>query len=304
MARKRYRGEWENWGYFPKSRPIEAKGGIKARSQRGNFGESWWAKRWVEVLNGFNIGSRLSRGRSYARSGQVLSIEVEPGRVKAKVQGSRPRPYDVTIVTKTLSAGDRKALGKALASQALFAAKLLAGEMPKDIEDVFRASGLSLFPGRLSDLTTDCSCPDWSNPCKHVAAVYYLLGEEFDRDPFLIFTLRGLGRNDLVALLDEVAPGTSARAEASPDGPPPLPPEPLPASAETFWNGRPLADEFLGAVEVPPEPAALPRRLGPFPFWRGERPLLDAVEPTYRAASSRGLEAVLGRQPESDSDAA
>jgi uncharacterized Zn finger protein len=209
-------------------------------------------------------------------------------------------------VTKTLSADDRKALGKALASQALFAAKLLAGEMPTDIEEVFRASGLSLFPGRRSDLTTDCSCPDWSNPCKHVAAVYYLLGEEFDRDPFLIFTLRGLGRADLVALLDEVAPAAAAgtSAEASPDGPPPLPPEPLPASAEAFWNGRPLPDEFLGAVEVPPEPAALPRRLGPFPFWRGERPLLDAVEPSYRAASARGLEAVLGRQSESASDAA
>src|SRR5262249_29560519 len=172
--------------FFPRSRPRAAKGGIKSQSKRGAFGQSWWAKRWIAVLESFDIGARLGRGRSYARGGQVLSIDVAKGEVTARVQGSRPKPYDVTIEVKTLTAGEWDRLVLALSGQALFVAKLLAGEMPQDIEQVFTEAGLSLFPQKSRDLLTDCSCPDWSNPCKHVAAVYYLLGEEFDRDPFLL----------------------------------------------------------------------------------------------------------------------
>src|SRR5438874_11790706 len=89
--------------YYPRSTPRAAKGGIKAQSKRGGFGESWWARRWIAVLESFDIGARLGRGRSYARGGQVLSIDVGTGTVKAKVQGSRPKPYDVTIEVKTLT---------------------------------------------------------------------------------------------------------------------------------------------------------------------------------------------------------
>ena len=83
-----------------------------------------------------------------------------------------------------------------LSQQVIFTAKLLAGEMPQDIEQAFTDAGLSLFPAQSKDLDTECSCPDWSNPCKHIAAVYYLLGEEFDRNPFLIFKLRGMEREE------------------------------------------------------------------------------------------------------------
>src|SRR5438270_10093712 len=209
------RREW----YFPKSRPRQAKGGIKAQSKRGGFGQSWWAQRWIAVLESFNIGARLGRGRSYARGGQVLSIDVDKGLVKARVQGSRPKPYDIQIKVNVLPAADWKKLARAVAGQALFAAKLLAGEMPQDIEQAFTAAGLSLFPEKLRDLTTSCSCPDWSNPCKHIAAVYYLLGEEVDRDPFLLFQLRGLSREELLGILGEAG----RRAEA------PTPKEPSPA---------------------------------------------------------------------------
>ena len=183
---------WYDRGFFPRSRPRQARGGIKAQSKRGTFGQSWWAQRWIAVLESFDIGARLGRGRSYARGGQVLSIDIAKGKVKARVQGSRPKPYDITIDVKALSPAEWKKLVGVLAGQALFAAKLLAGEMPQDIEQVFQEAGLSLFPSKLRDLTTDCSCPDWSNPCKHIAAVYYLLGEEFDRDPFLLFKLRAV----------------------------------------------------------------------------------------------------------------
>jgi len=131
---------YDNHHYLP-SRPRQAKGGIKARTRRGTFGENWWARRWIEVLEGFDTGTRLDRGRSYARKGQVLEIEVEEGVVRAKVQGSRLRPYDVTIKIKTLSKRQWRNVGKSLSSEAMFAAKLLSGEMPENVEDAFKAAG-------------------------------------------------------------------------------------------------------------------------------------------------------------------
>ena len=120
------------------------------------------------------------------------------GGITAKVQGSRKRPYDVSIDVRTISPPDWERLQATLAEQPIIAASLLSGRMPDNIEECFRAVGLSMFPARQDDLETDCSCPDWSNPCKHVAAVYLLLGEEFDRDPFLIFRMRGMDREDLL----------------------------------------------------------------------------------------------------------
>ncbi len=277
--------------HFPRSRPRKAKGGIKAQSKRGSFGQTWWAKRWIAVLESFHIGSRLTRGRSYARQGQVLSIEVEKGRVTAAVQGSQPKPYAVTIGVKTLSKADWKKVAAALSGQALFAAKLLAGELPQEVEGVFKEVGLSLFPKTLRDLDTDCSCPDSSNPCKHIAAVYYLLGEEFDRDPFLILRLRGLSREELTELLGKGASAATAAAEPAREQ---APPEPLPADPAGFWKAGDLPADLLGEVAVPPVAAALPRRLGSFPFWRGGERFLDALETVYKQAAQRGLDASLG----------
>jgi uncharacterized Zn finger protein len=283
---------WDDWGRFKPSKPRPARGGIKAQSKKGQFGQSWWAKRWIAVLEGFDIGARLGRGRSYARNGQVLEINIGKGLVRAKVQGSRAKPYEITIQARTIAARDWEKLAKALASQAIFAAKLLAGEMPRDIEKAFEGAGLSLFPAQLGDLQTKCSCPDWSNPCKHIAAVYYLLGEEFDRDPFLIFALRGLARDEFLALL-----GRSG-AVARPVEIAPSPPEPLSSDLATFWVGSILPVEDLGEVEPGRvAAAALPRRLGGFPFWRGGEPFLQAIEPTYNRATSRGLDTVLGQTP-------
>src|SRR5262249_27297386 len=218
--------------------------------------------------------------------GQVMSIDIDRGQVKAKVQGSRPEPYGVTIAIQELSKADWDRVVSALSGQVLYTAKLLAGEMPQEIEEVFKGEGLSLFPKRSADLQTECSCPDWSNPCKHVAAVYYLLAEQFDRDPFLLLRLRGLDRDGLLARLRTAAP-----AEA--DAEPAAAPEPLPSDA-TFWGTGKLPDDFFGAVQTPPVSAALVKRLGAFPFWRGRQPLLEELEPTYRAAAQRGLAVFVG----------
>ncbi|OGP62024.1 MAG: hypothetical protein A2169_03305 [Deltaproteobacteria bacterium RBG_13_47_9] len=291
---------WGYYDYFRPSIPRAVKGGIKAQSKRGGFGESWWARRWIAVLESFNIGARLGRGRSYARNGQVLSIEIGKGEVKAKVQGSRPKPYDIKIHIKTLSAADWRKLAEALSHQAIFLAKLLAGQMPEDIEGGFKGVGLSLFPERLKDLKTDCSCPDWSNPCKHIAAVYYLLGEEFDRDPFVIFKLRGMSRDEFVQLLDKTGDKRAPRgAKHKPclsheEGGKALLSEPLTSDVSKFWSGGSVSDDLLGEVLIPLVPAALLKRLGNFPFWRGEERFLDAIEPIYVQASPLGMNVFLG----------
>ncbi len=287
---------WYEREFFPRSRPRAARGGIKAQSKRGQFGESWWAKRWIAVLESFQIGGRLQRGRSYARRGQVLSIDVGKGKVDAKVQGSQPTPYKVSIQVKALSDKEWGKVVHGLAGQAVFTAKLLAGEMPQDVETVFQKAGLSLFPEKLGDLKTSCSCPDYSNPCKHIAAVYYLLGEEFDRDPFLLFQLRGLGRDELMARLQETQqpaaePDENAAAEAAETAPAG---EPLAEDAAGFWSVGDLTADWLGDVQPPPASAAWPKRWAPSPSGAGEERFLDAVEPMYRQAARKGLSAVEG----------
>jgi uncharacterized Zn finger protein len=283
---------WNYWDYYEQKPAREVKGGIKAQSKRGAFGESWWAKRWIAVLESFDIGARLSRGRSYARKGQVMNVDVGKGSVRAKVQGSSSRPYQITIRIKALTERDWKKLAQALSGEAVFAAKLLSGEMPQEIEQVFTRTSLSLFPAKLRDLETDCSCPDWSNPCKHIAAVYYLLGEEFDRDPFLLFRLRGMSREELIELLDATGAGAihATHAPQAKDAASELPREPLAANADIFWRGGELPADLFGEVAPPPVSAALPKRLGSFPFWRGTERFLEALEPIYARASARGLD--------------
>jgi len=285
-------GRWDFYNrYFPPSRPRAAKGGIRAQSQRGSFGESWWAKRWIDVLEGFHIGARLQRGRNYARSGQVLAIEIEKGRISARVQGSRPAPYNIQIKVRPLKKPEWGKVAEAVSSQAVFASKLLGGQMPHEMEEVFRGAGVSLFPERLKDLETECSCPDWSNPCKHIAAVYYLLGEEFDRDPFLIFRMRGMSREEFLALLGES--GAKERADAA--AAETLPSEPLPATPGLFWAAGAIPEDLAGEAPVGPAGAALPRRLGKFPFWRGREGFFEYLEAVYARASAQAAETLAGR---------
>ncbi len=187
-------------GYYGFHEPTRRRpaDGIKARSQYGAIGETWWSRRFIAVLESFNMGARLTRGRSYARSGQVVELSVGPGEVMARVQGSRTKPYRVSIGVMTLSQKDWRRVQGAMGASALFIAKLLAGEMPAEIEEAFDGCNLSLFPSSKVELRTECSCPDWENPCKHIAAAYYILAEKFDEDPFLIFAWRGRTKEELL----------------------------------------------------------------------------------------------------------
>ena len=140
---------------------------------------------------------------SYAQHGHVRDLKVGPGKVEAKVSGRRTQPYKVTIQLRTLTQAQWKKVIEMLGDRAAFTANLLAGEMPERLTEVFEQCGLSLFPRRIRELKTSCSCPDWANPCKHIAAVYYLLGERFDADPFLLFELRGRSEAEIAAALRE-----------------------------------------------------------------------------------------------------
>ncbi len=209
-----------SWGGdWPPARPIRVDGGIRARSKRGAIGEQWWSRRFIEVLESFGLHGRLARGRSYARQGQVLGLEISAGYVTARVQGSRPAPYKVRLQVLPLTTAQWRTVQAALASRALFRAKLLAGEMPHEIEEVFADCGTPLFPRTARDLEMSCSCPDWGVPCKHLAAVCYVLAEAFDDDPFGILALRGRNREALLAALRRAPAGAAAQAGPAQAGP-------------------------------------------------------------------------------------
>jgi uncharacterized Zn finger protein len=202
-------------GFERYGKTLRVEGGLRAQSTRGAIGESWWSKRFLAVLESFALGSRLTRGRNYARAGQVLSLTIAPGLVSASVQGSRPSPYAVSVKLKVLPDKAWQAVEQALASQALFTARLLAGDMPAEIEEVFSAAGAPLFPTGVAQLDMRCSCPDYQVPCKHLAATFYLLAEAFDADPFEILHWRGRDKETLLATLRTLRGGAGVPAKAA-----------------------------------------------------------------------------------------
>lgn len=273
------------WRDAPRpSGPIRVDGGIKARSQRGDIGRSWWSRRFIEVLESLGLGGRLDRGRRYARTGQVLSMTVSTSIVMAQVQGSRPEPYKVRIGVKAFTGAEWSTVERAMASQALYAAKLLAGEMPTDIETLFAELGLQLFPQSLDEISMDCSCPDWEVPCKHLAAVSYLLAESFDQDPFQILAWRGRSRQPLLERLHDLR----GRTVAGPVGPVGAEPEvpvddtpPLTDCLDTFWV---VGSTAVSRAPVPDlAPDAVLDTLQPLDLSVRGTPVVDALRQAYRA---------------------
>ncbi|HEX4292406.1 MAG TPA: hypothetical protein VH021_26015 [Trebonia sp.] len=207
------------FGWGESSGPIAVEGGVKARSKRGAIGEQWWSRRFIAVLESYGAGmsGRLQRGKNYARRGQVIEFSLGAGKVAARVQGSRPQPYQVTISVPPLTTGQWREVESRLAAQALFRARLLAGEMPAEIEQVFADAGTPLFPAAARDLVMHCNCPDWGVPCKHLAAVCYVLAEAFDDDPFAMLAWRGRTRAELLAALRGTGAGRAAGRAPSDD---------------------------------------------------------------------------------------
>jgi uncharacterized Zn finger protein len=295
--------------------PIGIRGGIRAQSNRSLHGRPWWSRRWLDVIEGFRLGARLGRGRSYALSGQVAQLEITPGCVAATVQGSSPEPYRSEIKLRQLDAAGRKRVLAAINDRPVLAARLLVRDLPREVEPLFVQAACPLFPARTNDITTTCTCPDWANPCKHLAAVYFLLGEALDRDPLLLLTLRGIRREDLVECggpKSEVrGPRSEVRPSASTICPPPAdiglrtsdirhPTSDLglrtsdlrsPTSdlgPRSFWGVDLPAFEDYGPALKNAVAAPLVYRLGALPFWRGQERFLDAMDGVYTRAAPLG----------------
>lgn len=278
---------------FPrqKKRPPPEQG-IKVRE----LGTTWWGQRWIKSLEQFSRDylSRLGRGRTYARTGRVHDLHIAPGHVTALVTGSED--YDVSLRMDAFTTAEWNMAIKIMSQEARYAAELLAGQMPADIDSVFRRCKRSLFPSKSHDLETDCSCPDWASPCKHVAAMHYVLGEAFDRDPFLLFELRGRTRNQVLAALSRLRTGSS-------EGP--IAENP---SAEVVATTIEIVPEALANYEVPPVPlpalrfsfeppqlsAAILRSIAPPRPWSIEQSTADFLAEAYVAASERARQMALG----------
>src|SRR3954453_17450025 len=170
-------------------------------ARSGDLASTWWARRWLATLDGFGWGGRLSRGRAYARNGRVLDVEVSTGLLRARVQDVQPRPYRIEMAVEPFADQVWDRVIGALARQAIYTAKLLAGELPAEVVQLCDSAEAPLFPSHPDDIVMRCSCPEWAVPCKHVAAVHYALAAELDRDPFLLFRMRGRTREELTAAL-------------------------------------------------------------------------------------------------------
>ncbi|VVB94056.1 SWIM zinc finger [uncultured archaeon] len=281
------------WGFYPPSKPIKVEGGIKAKSKRGAIGDTWWSKRWVKVLESFGWSNRLERGRRYARGGQVLDFMLSPGKVTARVQGSTSEPYMVIIEIKPLIDKEWNDVLEEMSGKAIFAAKLLAGEMPQNIEEAFDAASISLFPESSKDIKTDCSCPDSVNPCKHIAAVYYILAEEFDRDPFMLFKLRGRTKDDITASLRKMrtaANDSVSQLEVHPSGE-----DKKEVTIDNFWAGEEL-ESFSVNISPPDVSAAIIKRLGTPEFWDSKDDFNKTMSRFYEDISRRAVDEAYGEK--------
>ena len=291
MSARRRRWSHDGWYAAPEKQPVPAAG-IAA----GRFGDTWWGREWIAALErlGRVWSNRLPRGRSYARAGRVIDLEVGPGRVTAGVVGTRRRPYRVEIALEAFSEVVWGRAVDALAADALTVIRLLGRELPDEVGELLRSAGADLFPRR-GELSTSCSCPDVANPCKHVAAVHYVFAAALDNDPFLILRLRGLDRDGLVAALAGAADagdggaGDAASGTALPDDDL----EPAGSLDPAAFSGRDLRPPVLDIEPRPPRTQLVGvRRLGPPP--RGFERLPELLAPAIRAASKRALELAWG----------
>jgi len=230
----------------------------------GMGSREWWAQRWIDVLESFGWRRRLERARIYAREGKVLSLAFQGPQVVAKVQGTAPEPYDVSLSLDPFSNEQWGYVIEEMSQRAIFAAKLLAGEMPQNIEEAFTAAGLSLFPFSKFDIHSKCSCPDPVNPCKHIGAVYYVLGDHFSQDPFILFQLRGRTKRQTIEALRQVR---STHTQAAPETaqtaairftPPKL--------DQQFWEYKAQLDASLVVIAPPPGSETVLDVLGDIPL--------------------------------------
>jgi uncharacterized Zn finger protein len=264
----------------------------------------WWVQRWLELLDSYRFKKRLERARVYAREGNVLKIEFKQAQVLADVQGSETEPYKVTLSLEPFSDEDWNYVITTMAEKAIFSAQLLVGEMPAKIEEVFTANGLSLFPFSLSDIRSRCSCPDKANPCKHIGAVYYQLGERFSEDPFVLFQLRGRTKEQILEALRGCRArklrGNQLKAETMPKATStkskPQTKKSTPLKIKDFWQyDRPL-DSSLVVITPPSDNKTVLELLGNIPLpYADAQAVMQYLKQVYNTVPQKAMMLALNR---------
>ena len=214
--------------------------------------QEWWSQQWLDLLDKYRFKKRLERARNYAREGNVLKIEFKDQKVLAQVQGTQIEPYTVSLWLDIFSDEEWNYIIATLSQRAIFSAKLLAGEMPQDIEDVFAANGLRLFPFSLDNVHSECSCPDQANPCKHIAAVYYILGDRFSEDPFVLFQLRGKNAEQIINSLRQLRGQSQDEINVATSEEITIKSNPNSLKLDQFWNYSQQLDSALVVITPPP----------------------------------------------------
>lgn len=275
------------------------------------FSRSWWGEKFIEALEKITGEGRLSRGRSYARGNKVKSFEIKDSTVTAKVRGSvnpyfgvyKEPLYTTTIEFEPISKANWAAVVALIASKASLISRLLLNEIPENIEDSFATLGLRLLPHSEEDFQTNCSCPDWSNPCKHIAGVHYLIAAELDDDPFLLFELRGLSRAELKAELAKSPLGQALSAELTLQAQPPESVDsyytrPITQAVEAdslrdFWQGAKRLPQTVEVSESSGVSAVLIKKQGDFPpFWNRDNSFIEVMEEFYERVKTKNKDLI------------
>jgi len=276
---------------------------------------SWWAQRWIAALERMVDAERLRQGRWHARAGRVVQLVVSSGGAEARLEGGDATPRSVAIRLRELTASQWEQVLEEMAAWALFSAHLLNGHLPPEIEEVFETAGASLLPAPRRDATCRCTCSDSRHgPCKHIAAAWYVLGDRLDDDPFLLLTMRGRGRDQVLAGLrahrrsaqtsrrhdsdtdparwtdSTVALQAAARGNGLASAASLLSSE---TSVDTFWTAPDGTREFdpgeslADVADTPTEDAQAVKRLEVPPFWRSRLDFHEEMEKRYRAIAAR-----------------
>ncbi|GAA2636824.1 SWIM zinc finger family protein [Dactylosporangium fulvum] len=244
----------------------------------GHSSSRSWSHQFITMLESLRMGTTFQQGRRYARAGHVRSVTISTSLVTALVVDEDGETYRSRVAVRAFSAADWSRIERALAGEAIHAARLLAGHLPDDLDTILAGFGLSLFPESLAEIVLDCSCPGWQKPCRHLAAACYVLAESFDADPFGILAWRGRGRDELLEALRghrvsaqrHIAEGHAAPAADV-------------AGTATFWTAGPRLSPpqplVPGTVRYPD---ALLDQLDPLPLTVGRFEVTDVLRDAYR----------------------
>jgi uncharacterized Zn finger protein len=273
------------------------------------FSKTWWGKRFIEALEKFSNSARLSRGRSYARNDRIKEYHITNNQITAKVRGSvnpyfgvyKEPLYNINIEIKAIAPADWSKVISHLGSKASSISKLLLKEVPDNIEETFAQLNLHLLPHNRQDFKTNCSCPDWENPCKHIAGVYYLVASELDQDPFLLFELRGISRSQLQQELAKSPLGQILSKSLASQEIPPFPvdayytkPKKMqisqPPSVKDFWHPQKRLPQTVEVSPTPSLPAIAIKKAGDFPpFWKKDLSFLEVMEEFYGRVKTKNV---------------